>query len=208
MSIAEKTQLKSRPRLGYLCGSRRTFGEGVASCGCPVVVEDVDQADDVGHLRGVDPARRVETGKQMIGTVGPADAHRAEGLQLGRCPNAGSVPERQMNFVARPILGEVCAGYLLLDDELHRGIRRVLGQVAKMDEIEHAVDFIELVLIVGSSEYRSGREFAIAKVFGKQTVWILGKPFERMPNPGISRSSDAAHTTKSPCASWSARLIE
>ena len=57
----------------------------------------------------------------------------------------------------------------------------VPGQIAQMDEIEHVVDFIELVLIVGSSDYRSCRELTIAKVLGKQTVRVLAKPLQRMP---------------------------
>ena len=86
-----------------------------------------------------------------------------------------------MDFVAGRILGEVCAGYLLLDDELHRKIRLLLGQIAQMDKIEHAVDLIQQVLVVGASDDGSCCELAIAKVLGNETVRILGKPLERMP---------------------------
>ena len=44
-------------------------------------------------------------------------------------PGDGRMPaacvKRQMDLVARPVLGEVDAGHLLLGDEFHHGIRRV-----------------------------------------------------------------------------------
>jgi len=86
-----------------------------------------------------------------------------------------------MDFVARPVFGEACAGDLLPGDEFHRGIRQVSGQIAQMDEIEHVANFLELVLIVRSFDYRRCRELTIVKVLGKQTVWVLAKPFQRMP---------------------------
>jgi hypothetical protein len=81
-----------------------------------------------------------------------------------------------MNLVTRPVLGEVDAGYLLLGDEFHRGIRRMSSQVAQVDEVEHLVDFIELVLVVRPLDDRSGRESAIAQVLCEQALRVLREP--------------------------------
>ena len=107
-------------------------------------------------------------------------------------PNTGSIVKRQMNFVAWPISGEVYAGNLLLHDEFQRGVRRVLGQIAQMDKIEHLVDLVRLLLVVGASDHRSGQEFAIAKVLCKQTVRILAKPLQQMPTVIVGGGADAA----------------
>ena len=101
-----------------------------------------------------------------------------------------------MDFVARPVFGEACAGYLLLDDEFHRGIRHVAGQIAQMDEIEHVADFIELVLIVRSFDDRSSRKLTIVKVLDKETVRVLAKPLQRMPVIIGGRGTHAAPVTE------------
>ena len=68
MSIAERRG-QAATACGISAGSRLAFDGRVASCVRPVAVEDVDQANDVGHLGRFDAARRVETGKQVIAAV-------------------------------------------------------------------------------------------------------------------------------------------